>query len=107
MPTGEKDEAGEDKLIDKIFVAPAPKARMVRRAIEITENMDLHHMTTSDLDSLVDYVVSIYGKQFTIDDVYDGIDADNLIPTLMECLNGVVGKMGAKLEEFPNGQAGA
>lgn len=94
-------------LNDKTFVAPAPKARMVRKAIEITEDIDLHRMKTTDLDNLVSYAVDLYGKQFTIDDMYDGIDAENLIPILMECISGVVGKMGAKLEEFPNGQAGA
>jgi hypothetical protein len=93
-------------LEGKKFTAPSPKARAVRKAIEITEKVDFNNMKAADLDNLLGYIVDLFGKQFTLDDIYDGLDADKLIPTLMECLNGVVGTLGAKLEQFPNVQAG-
>ena len=92
-------------LREKNFIAPAPKARAVRKAIEITEKVDFNNMKAADLDNLVDYIVQLFDKQFTIDDIYDGLEADKLIPTLMDCINDVVGTMGAKLEKFPNAQA--
>lgn len=95
------------KLNEKTYVAPAPKARMVRKAIEMTEKANFSNLKAADLDGLVEYVVDLFGRQFAVDDIYDGLDADKLIPTLMECINTVVGTMGAKLEQFPNGQAGA
>lgn len=94
-------------LSNKTYIAPVPKARMVRKAIELTEKTNFNQMTAKDLDYLVGYVVDLFDKQFTLDDVYDGLDANKLIPTLMDCINTVVGTMGAKLEQFPNAQTGA
>ncbi len=33
---------------------------------------------------------------------YDGLDADKLIETLNSSINGIVGNLGNKLNEFPN-----
>jgi hypothetical protein len=90
----------------KTFVAPVPKARMIREAIRITEETKFDDINGTTMDKLVNYVVDIYGKQFTIDEVYDALDADKLIPTLMDCISDIVGQMGATLEKFPNGQPG-
>jgi hypothetical protein len=89
-------------LGEKTYIAPTPKARMVRKAIEMANKTNFSNLSVEEFDNLVSYVVDLYGKQFTIDELYDGLDADNLMPTIMECLNIVVGKVGAKLEEFPN-----
>jgi hypothetical protein len=95
-------------LGEKTFVAPSTKARMVRKAIEITEKVNFSDLKTADLDNLVGYVVELFGKEFTLDDVYDGLDAEQLIPTLLDCINSVVGKMGAKLTQLPkNLEAGS
>jgi hypothetical protein len=93
-------------LGNNTFVAPAPKARMVRKAIEITEGVNFEDMKSTDLDNLVSYIVDLFNKQFTIDDIYDNMAASELISTLTNCITGVVRTMGAKLEQFPNGQAG-
>jgi hypothetical protein len=94
------------KLNGKTYIAPPAKARIVRKAIEITEKINFNEIKTKDLDNLVDYVVELFGRQFTIDDVYDGLDAKLLIPTIMDCIKDVVGEVGAKLDEFPNAQTG-
>ncbi|AFK87416.1 MULTISPECIES: phage tail assembly chaperone G [Thermoanaerobacterium] len=96
----------EITLNNKTYIAPATKARVVRKAIEITEKINFNEIKTKDLDNLIDYVVELFGRQFTIDDVYDGLEANKLIPTIMDCIKGVVGEVGAKLEQFPNAQTG-
>jgi hypothetical protein len=75
---------------------------MLRKAIEINENIDFNNLKTKDLDGLVDFVVELYGNKFTRDNFYDGLDADKLIETLNSSINGIVGTMGNKLKEFPN-----
>jgi len=87
---------------DKTYIAPPAKGRMVRKAIEMTEKTNFNDLKSADLDNLVDYVAKLFGDQFTIDELYDGLDADKLIPTIMECINSVVGQIGAKAEQFPN-----
>jgi hypothetical protein len=50
----------------------------------------------------VDFIVELYGNKFTRDNFYDGLDADKLIETLNNSINGIVGNLGNKLKEFPN-----
>ena len=94
-------------LDKKTYVSHPPKARMVRRAIGISQDVNFNKLTPEELDVLVQFVVDIFGKNFTIDEVYDGLDADKLIPTITECIQGVVGGTAAKIEEFPNVQTGS
>ncbi|ADH98328.1 phage tail assembly chaperone G [Salisediminibacterium selenitireducens] len=68
-------------------------ARMLRRTIEITQTMDFDNMSVDDLDTMVGYLVELFHHQFTIDDVYDGLASKDLIPTLIACINEVVGDM--------------
>lgn len=89
-------------LNNKTYVMPKVKTRMLRKAIEINENIDFSNMKTKDLDGLVDFIVELYGNKFTIDNFYDGLDADKLIETLNNSINGIVGNLGNKLKEFPN-----
>ena len=93
-------------LNGKTYIAPAPKARMVRKAIELTEKTNFKDMKAAEFDNLVGFVADLFGNQFTIDDVYDGLDANKLLPIILDCINKVVGSVGAKVEQFPNGQTG-
>ena len=94
-------------LDKKTYVSHPPKARMVRKAIEISQNVNFNKLTPEELDVLVQFVVDIFGNKFTIDSVYDGLDADKLITTITECIQGVVSGTAAKIEEFPNVQTGS
>lgn len=89
-------------LNDKTYVMPKVKTRMLRKAVEVNEKIDFNNLKTKDLDELVDFVVSLYGNQFTRDEFYDELDADKLIETLNNSINGIVGTMSDKLNEFPN-----
>ncbi|WP_123053088.1 hypothetical protein [Clostridium sp. JN-1] len=89
-------------LNDKTYVMPKVKTRMLRRAIEISESINFNNLKIKDLDGLVDFVVELYGNKFSRDDFYDGLDADKLIETLNNSINGIVGNLGSKLNEFPN-----
>lgn len=89
-------------LNNKTYVMPKVKTRMLRKAIGINENIDFNNMKTKDLDGLVDFIVDLYGNKFTRDNFYDGLDADKLVETLNNSINGIVGNLGNKLKEFPN-----
>lgn len=89
-------------LNSKTYVMPKVKTRMLRKAVEVNEKIDFNNLKTKDLDELVDFVVSLYGNQFTRDEFYDELDADKLIETLNNSINGIVGTMSDKLNKFPN-----
>lgn len=72
------------------FTAPFVSGRMLRKTLEFQKQNDLSNIGLDLLDRMVDYVVELFGKQFTIDEFYDGISASQLIKTITNCLNEVI-----------------
>ncbi|QGG47351.1 phage tail assembly chaperone G [Heliorestis convoluta] len=86
---------------NRTFIADFISARMVRRTIELSKSLNFEEITADELDILIDYLVQLFGNQFTIDDVYDGLPSKELIPTLMGCIQEVVGEMGTVTQGDP------
>ena len=82
----------------KEYALGAVKARMFRKAVALTDEMDLEKISVKDLDDMVDFVVEAYGNRFTRDDLYDGLEAKDLMPVLSKCITDVVGGVTDKLE---------
>lgn len=80
---------GKEKAYTTSFIS----ARMLRRTIEISKEVNFESITPEELDKLIDYVVELFGGQFSRDDVYDGLASKELIPTITGCINQVVGEM--------------
>ena len=78
---------------EKTYTTGFISARMVRRTIEVSRGVDFDNITPEELDKLIDYIVELFGNQFTRDDVYDGLQSKDLIPTITKCINEVVGEM--------------
>lgn len=79
---------------DKNFIAGFISARMVRRTVEVAKDINFENISPEELDKLMDYIVELFGNQFTRDEVYDGLSSKSLIPTITKCINEVVGAMG-------------
>lgn len=94
-----RDEDGKPIEVTTKYTA-APKGRMVRRSYEIIEKLDTTKVTIEDLDVLAGFIVDLFDKQFTRDDVYDGLGAKAFLPTLTYFISYISGKIEAKLEEF-------
>ncbi|OLS02552.1 phage tail assembly chaperone G [Tissierella creatinophila] len=78
---------------DKTFTADFISARMVRRTIEVSEGINFESLKPEELDKLIDYIVELFSNQFTRDDVYDGLSSKDLLSTITNCINEVVGGM--------------
>ena len=98
------DANGEEIVEQKTFVTNKIKARLVRRATEITQGVDFSDLTPESLDRLIDFVCEVYKNKFTRDELYDGLDADKLIPTLLETIQGITEGVTSRLEKFPSEQ---
>ncbi|MED1642265.1 hypothetical protein P4U99_03405 [Brevibacillus agri] len=80
---------GEEKTFTQDFIS----ARMFRRAIEMQKHFKSgSDMDENTLDEMVGFVAEAYGKQFTSDEFYDGIESAKLIPTITQTINTVVGR---------------
>lgn len=96
------DENGNEIIENKTYIAPNPKAKLVRRAFEISETINPNTTKASDLDEMVQFVVELFGNKFTVDDFWDGIDANKLISTILNCINGLMDEMKQHIGAVPN-----
>ena len=87
------------------FSSPFISGRVLKDTIALA-NSQLSE--GSIIDEMAGYISMVYGKQFTADDVLDGIASDSLIPTFQSTLEGVTGKLNEKLEKLqdPNVKRG-
>lgn len=76
---------------EKTFFVPFVKGRMFRRVIEIYKKNNLDDLDPETLDVLVDFIVECFNGQFSRDDFYDGIAADQLINTILNFINKIAG----------------
>ena len=53
---------------DKTFTAGFISARMVRRTIAISRDINFDNISPEELDKLMDYIVELFGNQFTRDE---------------------------------------
>lgn len=85
---------GKDKIFKQEFIS----GRMFRRTLEIQKLFRVNEegknvIDETHIDALVDYVVELFGRQFTIDDFYDGVEARKFISTIMKYVQEVTGKV--------------
>jgi hypothetical protein len=88
-----------------LYYAPPPKAIVLRQALQL-KNLDINTLTTEDADLIVQTLVEIFGNQFTANDVWQGILAEDFVE-----LPGIIAKMldgtYEKLDAIPNAQGEA
>lgn len=87
----------EIKLNDKTYRTKKIKAVYVREAFELIESIG-ERVTLEKLDKMIDFVIRLYGEQFTAEDVYNGLEADALYPTLFGAIIGLTNGITEKLE---------
>lgn len=73
----------------KEFVCGFIPGRIFRKTIEMQKKLQ-GEINETVLDAMVEYVVDLFGKQFTVDQFYDGIDARKMLPTIVKCVNEVI-----------------
>jgi hypothetical protein len=76
---------GENKTFTQDFIP----GRVFRKTLEMQKKLG-GKIDETTLDAMVDYVTEVFGKQFSSDQFYDGIDARKIIPTIIGCVNEIV-----------------
>lgn len=54
--------------------------------------MDLNNLDEEGLDTLIRFVCEVFNNEFSVDDFYDGIEISEMIPTIKNVIEEVVGK---------------
>ncbi|MEM5660007.1 hypothetical protein AAHB62_31890 [Bacillus cereus] len=74
---------------EKTFNLPSfIPARLIRQAPELADIPN--NPEAADLDKMVQYVVQVYGEQFTVDQYWDGVDARKFLLTTTNVINALV-----------------
>ncbi|MBA4509927.1 hypothetical protein H1057_18070 [Clostridium sporogenes] len=82
---------------DKTFVAPFIGARMLKRSLGLSKKFQ-GGIDESIMDEIATYLVDVYGKQFTMDELYDGFPSDKFFNKAFEDLNEVIGGLEEKVK---------
>lgn len=73
----------------KEFTTGFIPGRLYRKTLEMQKRIGID-VDAETLDAMVEYVVDLFNKQFTVDDFYDGIDARKIIGTIISCIDEIV-----------------
>jgi len=96
-----QDKDGEDIVEVRTFLTNKIKARLVRRAMEVKQEINPEDFTPEALDKLADFTCEAYKNKFTRDELYDGLESEQLIPTLRGTMEGVINGVTKRLDTFP------
>lgn len=90
------------KINNKVkgFTAPFIPARMLKRTIVIGTSIAKDSNSEESFDVMAQYIADIYGKQFTLDDVLDGLSSVDLITEFTNCITEVTGGLNSKVNEL-------
>ena len=82
-------ETDETRVVKVNFIS----GRFVRKALKVMAAMDDENVEEDKaLDSLVEFVAEIFGIQ--ADEIWDGLDARQLMPTMTDIIQKVMGTQG-------------
>lgn len=75
---------------DKTFVAPFISARRLKDTFALSQKIQ-NGINENILDEVGTYLVNVYGKQFTLDELYDGLPANAFINKAVKDMQEVIG----------------
>lgn len=68
----------------KIFTTPHVSAIHFRKLMEYDQTIDYMNMSLENTDELAGFVCSVFGDQFTVDDLYEGVSSYQLMPLFLD-----------------------
>ena len=84
------------KTFDTGFIA----MRLVKDAISLQDVLGKGEITTEMVDQLAAFVVKVYNNKFSIDELYDGLEIDAFLPTLVGTVQQIADRMMGKIENI-------
>lgn len=76
---------GGEVEMEKFWTPPFIPFSKVREAMQLASEMEKGKLTETEMiDRLIDFIVDVYGKQFTKEDVYNRIHGPDAVQVLQE-----------------------
>lgn len=96
----------EDK--EKTFTNDFVKGRIFRNALKLNKQIrenGIDDTNAEDLDPMIEFTVIAFDKQFTIDEVWDGLSVEQLKPEIIRVFHEVLALGGLEIKREQNEQA--
>lgn len=68
----------------KIFTTPFVSGRSYRKLLEYDKTIDYTNLTVDNHDELLGFACEVFGNQFTVDDMWDGLPSHEVLGTLVK-----------------------
>lgn len=84
----------------KRFVCTKVKGILLRKTVSVIKvftDMD-KGMSEENLDKLVDYMVDVFGKQFTREEFYNGVELDDVIVKIQKTAENIMEMVTSKIK---------
>ncbi len=93
---------------EKTFTNDFVKARVFRNALKMNEKMrnEGNEISVETFDEMIGFVVNVFDNQFTVDDVWDGLEAGKLQDEIMRVFNNVLNIGGLETKPAVSGEEG-
>ena len=92
------------QLVEKEFSTVRMRGRALKRMLEVSDVMERASengiFTQEHYDLMCEFICEMYGDKFTVDDLLDGIDLEEIYPTFMELTKEIGNKTMTKLENL-------
>lgn len=82
---------------EKTFIAPFVSTRRLREALSLSKLLQ-KGVDEEGLDKLGEYMVSIYGNQFNLDELLDGFPAEKFVSKIVEDMEKIIGDFTNKVK---------
>lgn len=82
---------------EKTFTAPFISARKLKDTLALSKKVE-KGFTIETMDELGEYLVGVYGKQFTLDQLLDGFPANEFFGKALADMQNVVGNFDEKVK---------
>jgi hypothetical protein len=76
---------------ERTFVSTFISARSFRQVLEMNKRMDFNNLSPEDMDEIVGLIRNIFNNEFTVDEFYDGLPVQKLVPTMKETFQTING----------------
>lgn len=70
---------GEDNEIVKSFSRSFIPWKILKKAVKLSQNVDLDNLKAEDMDQIAGLVVEVFGDQFTLEELDDGADVSEML----------------------------
>ncbi|GAK09004.1 phage tail assembly chaperone G [Geomicrobium sp. JCM 19038] len=82
------DEKGKKKETYRVdFISARHYRELMRLNSENDQMIDKLHFTDYQMDLVVDYVCTLFGSKFNVDDFYDGVNNENLFEEIVRIIS--------------------